>query len=170
MKETKGEPDALDKFSRLYSQACCQNTPSCFSFLALTHCRGVCKDFRWFELACPEGPRLSVLRPSLKIVTNFKTEKSAQRGSFWDGYPADIRGSFARICRPKTSVMVLEVLSKQAFGRGHPSPEGVDVHDPKGLPIISVRKTLSRIFVPQNSARLIAILVADFGWLIAIAD
>ena len=36
---------------------------------------------------------------------------------FWDGYPADIGGSFAR---PKTSVRALKILEKQAFGRGHP--------------------------------------------------
>ena len=42
----------------------------------------------------------------------FKNEKSAQRGSFWDGYPADIQGSFARTSRPKTSVRVLGILEK----------------------------------------------------------
>ena len=42
----------------------------------------------------------------------LKNEKSAQRVSFWDGYPADIRGSFARISRPKTSVRVLKTLEK----------------------------------------------------------
>ena len=77
-----------------------------------------------------------------------KNEKSAQRVSFWDGHPADIRGSFARISRPKTSVRALKILEKQAFGRGHPWPEGADVHDPKGLPKTSVRKTLGWIFVP----------------------
>ena len=51
---------------------------------------------------------------------NIKNEKSAQRGSFRAGYPADIRGSFARISRPKTSVRALKILEKQAFGRGHP--------------------------------------------------
>ena len=49
-----------------------------------------------------------------------KNEKSAQRGSFWDGHPAGIRGSFARISRPKTSVRAAKILEKQAFGRGHP--------------------------------------------------
>ena len=37
---------------------------------------------------------------------------------------------------------------KQAFGRGHPWPEGAAIHDPKGLPKTSVRKTLGWIFVP----------------------
>ena len=50
-----------------------------------------------------------------------KNEKSAQRGSFWDGHPADIRGPFARISRPKTSVRAVKMLEKkQAFRRGHP--------------------------------------------------
>ena len=64
----------------------------------------------------------------------FENKKSAQRGSFWDGYPVDIRGSFARISRPKTSVRALKILEKQAFGRGYPWPEGADVQDPKGFP------------------------------------
>ena len=42
-----------------------------------------------------------------------KNEKSAQRGSFWDGRPADIRGSFARISRPKTSVRAVKILEKK---------------------------------------------------------
>ena len=37
---------------------------------------------------------------------------------------------------------------KQAFWRGHPWPEGADVHDPKGFPTTSVRKTLGWIFIP----------------------
>ena len=41
-------------------------------------------------------------------------------------------------------------LGKQAFWRGHPWPEGADVHDPKGFPKTSVRKTLGWIFVPPR--------------------
>ena len=52
-----------------------------------------------------------------------KNEKSAQRGSFWDGYPADIWGSFARISRPKTSVRAPKMLEKKHLGP--------DIHDPK---------------------------------------
>ena len=37
---------------------------------------------------------------------------------------------------------------KTSFRRGHPWPEGADVHDPKGFPKTSVRKTLGWIFVP----------------------
>ena len=36
------------------------------------------------------------------LAAGFQERKSAQRGSFRAGYPADIRGSFARISRPKT--------------------------------------------------------------------
>ena len=43
-------------------------------------------------------------------MPNFKNEKSARRGSVWDGHPADIRGSFARISRPKTLVRVVKIL------------------------------------------------------------
>ena len=62
-------------------------------------------------------------------------------GVLGDGRPADVRGSFARISRPKTSVRAVKILKKQAFRRGHPWPEGADVHDPKGFPKTSVRKT-----------------------------
>ena len=54
----------------------------------------------------------------------IKNKKSAQRGSFWDAYPADIRGSFARISRPNTSVRALEMLEKNKH-------LGADIHDPK---------------------------------------
>ena len=43
---------------------------------------------------------------------------------------------------------------KQAFRRGHPWPEGADVHDPKGFPKTSVRKTLGWISVPQKGVSL----------------
>ena len=67
------------------------------------------------------GPFCNLL--TLALFHTFpwlKNEKSAQRGSFWDGHPADIRGSFARISRPKTSVRAVKILEKQAFGRGYP--------------------------------------------------
>ena len=50
----------------------------------------------------------------------FKSEISAQRG---EGYPADIRGSFARISRPKSSVRALKILENKHLG--------ADIHDPK---------------------------------------
>ena len=84
----------------------------------------------------------------------IRNEKSAQRGSFWDGHPADNWGSFARISRPKTSVRAVEIEileKKQAFGRGYRWPEGADVDDPKGFPKTSVRKTLGWISFPVKS-------------------
>ena len=80
--------------------------------------------------------RIGALRDSWVFGTSvrrFKNEKSAQRGSFRAGYPADIQGSFARISWPKTSVRALKMLEKHAFGRGYPWPEGADVHNPKGF-------------------------------------
>ena len=64
----------------------------------------------------------------------FRNEKAAQRGSFRAGHPTEIRGSFARISQPQTSVRALKILEKQSFGRGYPWPEGADIHDPKGFP------------------------------------
>ena len=63
---------------------------------------------------------------------HLKNEKSAQRGSFWDGHPADIRGSFARISWPKTSVWAVQILEKnQHFG--------ADIHDPKARTSTTLR-------------------------------
>ena len=67
------------------------------------------------------GLGLAALDPiASKVQQIVKNEKPAQRGSFWDGCPADIRGSFARISRPKTSVSGVKILEKQAFWRGRP--------------------------------------------------
>ena len=63
-------------------------------------------------------------------VLLIKKEKSAQRGSFWNGYPANIQGPFARISRPKTSVRALKILEKTSIWartsmtrrRGRPRP------------------------------------------------
>ena len=89
-----------------------------------------------------------------RIRPNFwgrsRTKNQPQRGNFWEGHPADIQGSFVRISRPKTSVRAVKILEKQAFRRGHPWPEGADVHDPKGFPKTSVRKTLGWIAVPEK--------------------
>ena len=75
-------------------------------------CEGL-KGFPGSSFPCFLGSRLFV-----------KNEKSAQRGSFRAGYPADIRGSFARISRPKTSVRALKILEKNKH-------LGADIHDPK---------------------------------------
>ena len=124
-----------------------------FHLLSLLLGRELCGD-RILRSCLQKGPATtpanyaqnwSLQKPSHginRIFKLFKNKKSAQRVSFWDGYPADIRGSFARISRPKTSVRALKIPEKQAFGRGHPWPKGADVHDPNGLPKTSVRKTL----------------------------
>ena len=85
-----------------------------------------------------EKVRKTALSPYLLL----KNEKAAQRGSFRAGFPADIRGSFARISRPKTSVRVLEVLGKQAFGADIHDPKARTSTDPTGSSKTSVRKTL----------------------------
>ena len=62
-----------------------------------------------------------------------KNKKSAQRGSFWDGRPADIRGSFAPISRPKTSVRAVKILEKKN------KHFGADIHDPKARTSTTLR-------------------------------
>ena len=83
--------------------------------------------------------KLAFLRPQslsrLKLYyssTIIKNEKSAQRGSFRDGHPADIRGSFARISRRKTSVRVLKILEKNKH-------LGADIRDPKARTSTTLR-------------------------------
>ena len=106
------------------TQACwAASRRSCLLAHPLRHCR----PWRSWGSAFLKSPPTSG-RPPLK------NKKSAQRGSFWDGHPADIRGSFARISRPKNSVRAVKILEKQAFRRGHPWPEGADVHGLKGFP------------------------------------
>ena len=64
------------------------------------------------------------------FTATIKSEKSAQRERFWDGHPADIRGSFARISRPKTSVRAVKKSGKASIlartsmtrRRGRPRP------------------------------------------------
>ena len=97
------------------------------------------------------GPKSSVCPPKPREnKLFFKNEKSAQRGSFWDGHPADIQGSFARISRPKTSVRSVKILDKkkQGFRRGHPWPEGADVHDPKRFPKLRSEKLWAEFSFP----------------------
>ena len=69
--------------------------------------------------------------PHLEIWSFFKNETSAQRGSFWDRHPEDIRGSFARISRPKTSVRAVEILENKHLG--------ADIHDPKARTSTTLR-------------------------------
>ena len=55
------------------------------------------------------------------VPFSFKSEKSAQRGVFWDRYPADIRGSSARISKLRSG-------HSKCWKSKH---LGADIHDPK---------------------------------------
>ena len=59
------------------------------------------------ESRCAIHYSYRVLGLSLISGKEIGDEKAAQRGSFRAGYPADIRGSFARISRHKTSIRAL---------------------------------------------------------------
>ena len=67
---------------------------------------------------CPstQSPPPTTKRCSLPCrALDSGTKNQPKEEVFRAGYPADIRGSFARISRPKTSVRALQVLEKQAF-------------------------------------------------------
>ena len=80
-------------------------------------------------------------------VTLIQERKISPKRKFLGRISRGHPGSFARISRPKTSARTLKILGKQAFLRGHPWPEGADVHDPKGSPKNFGQKTLGWIFV-----------------------
>ena len=82
-----------------------------------------------------------------KVSSGFKNGKS---GTFQDGCPADIHGSFAGYPSPKTSVRAINVLEKQAFWRRHPSHEGADVHNPKRLRNIRSEKLWAEVSFPKK--------------------
>ena len=63
--------------------------------------------------------------------SNFRNDKSAQKRKFGDGYPADIRGSFARISRPKTSVRSSKYWKNKHLG--------ADIDDPKARTSTTLR-------------------------------
>ena len=73
----------------------------------------------------------------------IKNKKSAQRGSFRAGYPADIRGSFAQISRPKTSVRALEILENKHLG--------ADIH-PRDLQKLRSEKLWAEFSFPTTLA------------------
>ena len=77
----------------------------------------------------------------IHLLGILKNKNSAQRGSFWDGHPADIRGSFARISRPKTSVRAAKIMEKN-------KRFSADVHDPKA------RTSMIRNFQKLRSEKL----------------
>ena len=66
----------------------------------------------WFQKRAPRETPKVCHRISPDQVLKIKKAKSAQRESFGDGYPSDIRVSFARISWPKTSVRALKMLDK----------------------------------------------------------
>ena len=74
---------------------------------------------------------------------------SFQRVSFGTDVPRTSGGIRADIPAQNFG-QVAQILEKQAFGRGHPGPEGADVHDPKGLPKTSVRKLWAEFSFPKN--------------------
>ena len=80
---------------------------------------------------CPFGLQKGKNCYAMRPLILFKNEKLAQRGSFRDGYPVDIRKSFARISRAKTSARALETLENKHFG--------ADIHDPKARTSTTLR-------------------------------
>ena len=84
----------------------------------------------------------------LKILCHSPRMKNQPKEEVFR-YPADIRGSFARMSRPKTSVRAPKILAKNKH-------LGADIHDPKARTSTTprdfqktlVRKTLGRSFVP----------------------
>ena len=64
------------------------------------------------------------------------------------GHPGVIRADI----QPKTSVRVVKILEKkQAFWRGHPWPEGADVHDPKGFQKLRSEKLWAEFSFPKKT-------------------
>ena len=91
-------------------------------------------------------------------------EKSAQRGGFWDGHPADIRGSFARISWPKTSLSGKNPGTKNKHF-------GADIHDPKARTSTTLRdfhklrseKLWAQFSFPKNGLRNVVLWFGAFG-------
>ena len=73
-----------------------------------------------------------------KAMVFIKNGKSVQRGSYWDGHPANIPGSFARMSRPKTSVRAVKILAKKN------KHFGADIHDPKARTSTTLRSGFSK--------------------------
>ena len=82
--------------------------------------------------------------------TFIKNEKSAQRGSFRDGRPADIRGSFVRISRAKTSVRALETLENKHFGADIRDPKARTSTTPRGFQKLRSEKLWAEFSFPTS--------------------
>ena len=67
-----------------------------------------------------ESPQIRPKSPSPETLV--RDAKTAQRERFRAGYPADVLGSFVRTSRVKKLGQALQILERQAFGRGSPSP------------------------------------------------
>ena len=72
-----------------------------------------------------------------KRAQNQERKSSPKRKFFWDGYAADVQGSFVRMSRSQTSVRPLKTLEKEASisawtsmtrRRGRPRPQGIFKH------------------------------------------
>ena len=88
-------------------------------------------DSRRCSTAVPERCRSKKSCPiTLREVPSSGTGKAAQRGSFRDGYPADIRGLVGRMSRVKSSCQGLGILQIQACGADF--HDHADVHEPRG--------------------------------------
>ena len=96
------------------------------------------------------GQRSPVLFPPVPFLDQYQEQKISPKRKFLGRTSRGHWGPFARISRPKTSVRAAKSWKKQTFWRGHPWPESTDVHDPKGFPQTSVRKTLGRISFPNT--------------------
>ena len=96
-----------------------------------------CSRWRMFQLSKVSLPWQAASQLPDNLATlhmpKIKNEKSAQRGSFLGGHPVDVRGSFARISRPKTSVRAVKILEKK---NKHFS---ADIHDPKARTSATLR-------------------------------
>ena len=122
-------PESLSSHFLLLSLLCdfgpCRGTPVSQPCLCVIECMYSREWSETFSSDCKVSVRMD------KTSLLFKNKISAQRVSFWDGYPADIRGSFARISRPKTSVRALKILENKHLG--------ADIHDPKARTSTTLR-------------------------------
>ena len=102
---------------------------------------------RFTSLRGPSGPfserpvlwspeKTHPMRTRPKAGSGFKTEKSAQRGSFRAGHPGVIH---ADIPAQNFGQGAQNPGKNEHLGAESPWAEGVDVHDPKGFPKTSVR-------------------------------
>ena len=78
-----------------------------------------------------------------------RTKNQPKEEVFGTEIPRTSKGHSRGHPGPKLRSGHSKCLEKQALGRGHPWPEGADVHTLKGLPKTSVSKTLGWFFIPH---------------------